>query len=69
MDGITDRELALVKLKTIQETYHIDSLKPMIHQIEQLMKENKAARRVLKKFEIGIWPPRITLEWEFPFKK
>jgi len=69
MDGITKRELALAQLKAIQKQYHIESLEPMINQIEQFFKENRAARRVLKKFEIGIWPPRITIEWEFPFKK
>lgn len=29
----------------------------------------ESARRALKKFEISIYPPKITLEWEFPFKK
>jgi len=35
MDGITKRELALAQLKAIQEQYQIESLDPMINQIEQ----------------------------------
>jgi len=69
MVGITDRELALAELKLIQKDPHYKKLKPMIDQIEQFFKENKSAHRVLKKFEISIYPPKITLEWEFPFKK
>lgn len=69
MVGITDRELALAELKLIQDDPHYAKLKPMIDQIEKFFLENKPARRVLKKFEISIYPPKITLEWEFPFKK
>ena len=69
MVGITDRELALAELKLIRDDPDYAELKPMIDQIEQFFKENKSARRVLKKFEISIYPPKITLEWEFPFKK
>lgn len=69
MVGISNRELALAELKLIQDDPRYVKLKPMIDQLEQFIKENRLGRRVLKKFEISIYPPKITLEWEFPFKK
>ena len=66
MDGITKREMNLAILKAIQENH--PTLKPMIQEIEQLMKQNKTASRVMKKLEIKFWPPKIMMEWEFPFK-
>jgi len=73
MPDITDRELALAKLKMFDECYNQDgsivSLKSIIKHMEKLIKENKAARKELKKFEIQVWPPKITIEWEFPFRE
>jgi len=69
MSELTDREITLAKLKSLNDIYKIKSLKPFIKHFEKLMNENKAARKVLKKFEIKLWPPKITIEYEFPFKK
>ena len=49
--------------------YNTNQLKPIIKHFDQLIKENKAARKVLKKFEVKLWPPKLTIEYEFPFKK
>jgi len=69
MAEITDRELMIAQLKAIDDMYDSKRLKPIIKHFDQLIKENKAARKVIKKFEIKLWPPKITIEWEFPFKK
>ena len=68
MSEITDRELTLAQLKSIDDIYDVKSLKPIIKNFEEIIKENKAARKVMKKIEIKFWPPKITIEWEFPFR-
>jgi len=55
--------------KSIDEIYDTKKLKPIIKHFDQLVKENKAARKVIKKFEIKFWPPKISIEWEFPFRE
>jgi len=69
MPEITDREIALAEMKALDDLCDVKALKPFIKHFEKLMIENKAARKVLKKIELKLWPPKLTIEYEFPFKK
>ena len=69
MPELTDREIALAQLKALDDLYNVKALKPFIKHFEKLMNENKQARKVLKKIELKLWPPKLTIEYDFPFKK
>jgi len=69
-DNITERELALARSKVMSDCLGKSRMMENLNkEIEKLININRRSIRKFKKFEISFWPPKLSWEWEFPFKK